>query len=134
MSLMDFILSIVSSLIASIIFGLFTNTLLGKSTTDTIVKIYAIYVSGAIFVTGVLFAYLTNTQLIELVSRTTDLAVLTIYNYSVIIFIGLFVLFALITLIFLFVRQIELNNKSRDKKYDQYMKNIYQTKQRGEKK
>ena len=134
MSLMDFILSIVSSLIASIIFGLFTNTLLGKSTTDTIVKIYAIYVSGAIFVTGVLFAYLTNTQLIELVSRTTDLAVMTIYNYSVIIFIGLFVLFALITLIFLFVRQIELTNKSIDKTYDQYLKSIRQIKQRGEKK
>lgn len=132
MSFVDFVLSVLSSLVASVIFGFLTNTLISKSSNDSIVKIYTIFVSGVVFIVGLLFAYVANPNTIEAVSHVTEFSIFSIYNSGILIFIGFFVIFAIMTLIFLVIRQIELNNKSRDKKYHEYFRSVCKLKDSGE--
>lgn len=119
----DFIVSVLSSVVASFITGFCTNKLIGKDNSDINTKIYVIYVSLTAFLSSLMFAYMINKNIVNLISRMADVNVFTIYKYSSTAFVWIFLLFTIVTALFLIVRQLEITNKSLNKAYLRHFKN-----------
>lgn len=118
----DFLIGIAASLVASFISGFFTTKLFGKNSSDVFLKIYTIYVSGSAFIISLLFAYMVNSNIIKMIADMTDVNIFTIYKYSSTLFVWMFSLFAIITVIFLIVRQMDVNSKEMKKIHTNTMK------------
>lgn len=132
--LSDFIIGVAASLFASFVVGFFTNKLFGKTCNDIVSKIYTIYVCGSAFVVSIMFAYMTNSDIVRLIADMAEVNIFTIYKYSSTSFIWIFFQFSIVTLIFLISRLMQTNIKSMHKVQDSYLKTIKEVNKQGENK
>lgn len=132
--LSDFIIGVAASLFASFVVGFFTNKLFGKTCNDIVSKIYTIYVCGSAFVVSIMFAYMTNSDIVRLIADMAEVNIFTIYKYSSTSFVWIFFQFSIVTLIFLISRLMQTNIKSMHKVQDSYLKTIKEVNKQGENK
>jgi hypothetical protein len=132
--LSDFIIGVAASLFASFVVGFFSNKLFGKTCNDIVSKIYTIYVCGSAFVVSMMFAYMTNSDIVRLIADMAEVNIFTIYKYSSTSFVWIFFQFSIVTLIFLISRLMQTNIKSMHKVQDSYLKTIKEVNKKGESK
>lgn len=132
--LSDFIIGVAASLFASFVVGFFTNKLFGKTCNDIVSKIYTIYVCGSAFVVSMMFAYMTNSDIVRLIADMAEVNIFTIYKYSSTSFVWIFFQFSIVTLIFLISRLMQTNINSMHKVQDSYLKTIKEVNKKGESK
>lgn len=119
----DFIVSVLSSVVASFITGFSTNKLIGKDNSDISTKIYVIYVSLTAFISLLMFAYMINTNIVKLISKMANVNVFTIYKYSSTAFVWIFLFFTVFTIIFLILRKWKTNNSNNANAYSMHYEN-----------
>ena len=132
--LSDFIIGVAASLFAIFVVGFFSNKLFGKTCNDIVSKIYTIYVCGSAFVVSMMFAYMTNSDIVRLIADMAEVNIFTIYKYSSTSFVWIFFQFSIVTLIFLISRLMQTNIKSMHKVQDSYLKTIKEVNKKGESK
>lgn len=132
--ILDLLVGIAASLIASFIFGFFTNSLFGKSNNDILLKIYMIYVSCSVFIVALMLSYITNSEIVDIIATMAEVNVFTVYKYSSMSFVLLSLLLSVVTIAFLFIREIEWTTKSMerttksmDEAYYDYAKSVDKT-------
>ena len=128
----DFLIGVAASLFASFIAGFFTNKLFGKNCNDVILKIYTMYMCGCAFIASLMFAYIINSDIVKLIANMAEVNIFTIYKYTSTSFVWIFLQFTIVTIVFLVIRQIELNSKAIDKTQNNTLKMIEQANKRGE--
>lgn len=128
----DFLMGVEASLFASFIIGFFTNKLFGKNCNDMVLKIYTIYVCGCAFIVSMMFAYITNSDIVSLIADMAEVNIFTIYKYTSTSFVWIFFQFTIVTLIFLISRLMQTNIKSMHKVQDSYLKTIKEVNEQGE--
>lgn len=128
----DFLIGVAASLFASFIVGFFTNKLFGKNCNDVILKIYTMYMCGCAFIASLMFAYIINSDIVKLIANMAEVNIFTIYKYTSTSFVWIFLQFTIVTIVFLVIRQIELNSKAIDKTQNNTLKMIEQANKRGE--
>ena len=112
--LLDFIVGVAASIVASIICGLFSKKVFGKKS-DVLTSIYSIYISFSTFVFGILLTFLLSNNIQDLFLKWSGENAFTMVKYLSSLFWILFVNVTVITIIFLIVRQMEISQKSIDK-------------------
>ena len=112
--ILDFIVGICSSIVASLICGFFSKKAFGKST-DMLTTIYSIYIGFSVFVFSALLAFLLSENIQSVIISWSGENVFSLIRYATSLFWILFVNVTIVTIIFIIVRQIELSTKSMDK-------------------
>ncbi len=110
----DFIVSVASSVVSSVICGLFAKKAFGKKA-DVLATIYSIYIAFSIFAFSILLAFVLSDSVSNAFITWSGQNVFTVIRYVSSLFWILFVNVTIVTIIFIIVRQIELNQKSIDK-------------------
>lgn len=131
---LDLLVGIAASLIASFIFGFFTNRLFGKNNNDILLKIYMIYVSCSVFIVALMLSYITNSEIVNMIATMAEVNIFTIYKHSFMSFVWIALQLSLVTIAFLIIRLIELTTKSMertiksmDEAYYDYVKSMDKT-------
>ena len=117
--ILDFLIGVAASIVASIICGLFSKKVFGKKA-DVLTSIYSIYISFSTFVFGILLTFLLSKNIQDLFLKWSGENAFTMVKYLSSLFWILFVNVTIITIVFLIVRQMEISQKS----IDQSNKNI----------
>ena len=112
--ILDFIVGVAASIVASIICGLLTKKVLGKSN-DVLTSIYTIYIAFSAFVFVIILAFMLSGNLQNAFASWSGKNAFTVLRYVSSFFWILFVNVTIVTIIFIIVRQIELTQKSMDK-------------------
>ena len=112
--ILDFLIGVAASIVASIICGLFSKKVFGPKT-DVLTSIYSIYISFSTFVFGILLTFLLSNNIQNLFLKWSGENAFTMVKYLSSLFWILFVNVTVITIVFLIVRQMEISQKSIDK-------------------
>ena len=112
--LLDFIVGVAASIVASIIGGLLTKKVFGKSN-DVLTSIYTIYIAFSAFVFVILLAFMLSGNLQSAFASWSGQNAFTVLKYVSSLFWILFLNVTIVTIIFIIVRQMELTQKSMDK-------------------
>lgn len=112
--ILDFLIGVAASIVASIICGLFSKKVFGKKA-DVLTSIYSIYISFSTFVFGILLTFLLSNNIQDLFLKWSGEDAFTMVKYLSSLFWILFVNVTVITIVFLIVRQMEISQKSIDK-------------------
>ena len=112
--ILDFIVGVAASIVASIICGLLTQKVFGKSN-DVLTSIYTIYIAFSTFVFVIILAFMLSGNLQNAFASWSGQNAFTVLRYISSFFWILFVNVTIVTIIFIIVRQIELTQKSMDK-------------------
>lgn len=112
--ILDFLIGVAASIVASIICGLFSKKVFGKKA-DVLTSIYSIYISFSTFVFGILLTFLLSNNIQDLFMKWSGEDAFTMVKYLSSLFWILFVNVTVITIVFLIVRQMEISQKSIDK-------------------
>ena len=112
--ILDFIVGVAASIVASIICGLLTKKVLGKSN-DVLTSIYTIYIAFSAFVFVIILAFMLSGNLQNAFASWSGQNAFTVLKYVSSLFWILFLNVTIVTIIFIIVRQIELTQKSMDK-------------------
>ena len=112
--ILDFLIGVAASIVASIICGLFSKKVFGKKA-DVLTSIYSIYISFSTFVFGILLTFLLSNNIQDLFLKWSGEDAFTMIKYLSSLFWILFVNVTVITIVFLIVRQMEISQKSIDK-------------------
>lgn len=110
--ILDLLVGITASLIASLIVGLFSNNLFKGTQQKVIYKIYSLFLAFATFITVMTFAYLINPNILERIFKMTDANVFTIYKYGSTSFQWIFISVVTITLAVIIIDAMQ--NTSKD--------------------
>ena len=120
MMIVDFIIGVIASIVASIICGFFTKWVFGKNN-DILTSIYTIYIAFSSFVFVILLTFLLSGDLQKTIASWTGQNVFTLIKLVLSHFWILFICVTLVTIIFLIIRQIEINTKNIDKVHKRTM-------------
>lgn len=112
--ILDFVVGVIASIVASIICGLFAKKVFGKNH-DVLTSIYIIYVSFSAFVFVILLTFVLSGSLQEAFTTLSGQNAFTVLKYVTSLFWILFVNVTIVTIIFIIARQMELTQKSMDK-------------------
>ena len=112
--LLDFIVGVAASIFASIICGLLTKKVFGKSN-DVLTSIYTIYISFSAFVFVIVLAFMLSGDLQNAFASWSGQNSFAVLKYTLSLFWILFLNVTIVTIVFLIVRQMELTQKSMDK-------------------
>ena len=112
--ILDFIVGVAASIVASTICGLLTKKVLGKSN-DVLTSIYTIYIAFSAFVFVIILAFMLSGNLQNAFASWSGQNAFTVLKYVSSLFWILFLNVTIVTIIFIIVRQIELTQKSMDK-------------------
>ena len=112
--ILDFIVGVAASIVASIICGLLTKKVFGKSN-DALTSIYTIYIAFSAFVFVIILAFMLSGNLQNAFASWSGQNAFTVLRYVSSFFWILFVNVTIVTIIFIIVRQMELTQKSMDK-------------------
>ena len=112
--ILDFIVGICASIVASLICGFFSKKAFGKST-DILTTFYSIYIGFSVFVFSALLVFLLSENIQSVIISWSGENVFSLIRYATSLFWILFVNVTIVTIIFIIVRQIELSTKSMDK-------------------
>lgn len=118
--ILDFIVGVVASIVASIISGLFAKKVFGKSN-DVLTSIYTIYIAFSAFVFVILLTFMLSGNLQDVFATLSGQNAFTVFKFALSLFWILFVSVTFVTIIFIIVRQIELSQKSMDKAHKELM-------------
>ena len=114
--ILDFVIGICSSIVASLICGFLTKKTFGKNN-DVLTSIYSIYISFSVFVFIILLAFLLSDNIQSVIITWSGENVFTLIKYVSSLFWILFVNVTIVTLSFIIMRQVETTNKTMDKVY-----------------
>lgn len=123
--IVDFVLGVFASIVASIICGIFSHRVIGKNS-DILTSIYTIYISFSAFVFVILLTFLMSHDLLSVISTWSGTSVFNLIRYICMLFGTLFFNITIVTIIFIIIRQIELNAKSSSKAHQDYMKMLHE--------
>ena len=112
--LLNFIVGVASSIVASIIYGWLTKKVFGKSN-DVLTSIYTIYIAFSAFVFVILLTFMLSGNLQSAFASWSGQNAFTVLKYVSSLFWILFLNVTIVTIIFIIVRQMELTQKSMDK-------------------
>jgi hypothetical protein len=100
---------IIVSLVSSFLIWIISSKAIEKKSQKVIYTVYSLYLAFSAFITSILLCFNININFIERISKMTDVNVFTIYKYSSMSFILIFVN---ITIMTAFVISTESLNKS----------------------
>lgn len=101
--LIDFIIGIIASLIASAILGFLGNKAIAKHDDNTIMKIYVLFLSAFVFVVGATLSIILNSSFLERVMKMTEVNMLKFYHHCIYSFVWLFGMVLFVTLVVLLI-------------------------------
>lgn len=130
--ILDFIVGVAASIVASIICGFFAKKVFGKSN-DVLTSIYTIYIAFSAFVFIILLTFILSESLQEAFVTLLGQNAFAVFKIVSALFLILFVNVSIVTIVFLIVRQMELTQKSMDKLRKEMM-DYYNSLNKGDKK
>lgn len=131
--IIDFIVGVVASIVASIIYGLFVKKVFGKSN-DILTSIYTIYIAFSAFVFVILLTFMLNGSMQDAFVTLSGQNAFAVLKIVSMLFLVLFINVSFVTVIFIIVRQMELSQKSIGKVHKETINSINTLNKKGDKK
>lgn len=110
----DFLIGIAASIVASFICGFFTKKAFGKNS-DILTSIYAIFISFSVFAFSVLLCFMLSDPVKSIFEAFSGQNAYSLIRSAMMLFWILFVNVSVVTIVFIIVRQIELTGKAAEK-------------------
>ena len=117
MMIIDLIIGIIASLIASAIVGFLGNKAISKHSDNTIMKIYVLFLSAFVFVVCAMLSVILNDSFLERILKMNEANILKFYHNCINNFIWLFGILLLVTTAVLLIEAFN-RGSNRDHKQD----------------
>ncbi len=120
---LDLIIGIIASLIASAILGFLGNKAISKHNDNTIMKIYVLFLSAFVFVVCATLSIILNDSFLERVLKMTEANVLKFYHNCIYSLVWLFGAVLLLTIAVLLIESLERSsNREHKQNMDRFKK------------
>ncbi len=115
--LLDLVIGIIASLIASAILGFLGNKAISKHDDNTIMKAYVLFLSSFVFVVCSALTIILDNSFLERIMKMSEANILKFYQNCINTFVWLFVLVLLVTIGVIIVEAFN-RGSNRDHKQD----------------
>ena len=114
--LLDLIIGIVASLIASLISGFLGHKAISKQN-NVILKVYVLFLSVSVFISGIMLSIILNKDFCERLAQISERNLLDFYNHAVTDLLIVVITIAFLTLIVILIEAIERGSQREHKEY-----------------